>query len=404
MSYRDELQPASFRGISFGVRDVDTTIGRRNVLHEYPMRDVPYSEDLGRKAREFSVNAFVMNPNDYSASRQLKAALEDYSTPGTFVHPTLGSFTVVPKQCSHRFSNQEGGIEYFNVVFVETVSNNFPQVTVDTQARARNYVQNYLTTSASYFSTNFNVSGYSDFIADSAQENLRSFVSKFRGLINFGSARTANPTRYSQLISRLNTFEDDIPTLVFSPESLSEQINELNSDLNLSFRDDLELANLIQKRLWDYGDDFVVILATTNLRAVQNLNQEQLIILVKNSVLAELIRNISYMTFKSSEDAINTRNSVDDLGQEQLLTLADNFDDDIYTSLVDALAAMIKDVGQRAAQAASTQYFTVIDSMPALCIAYEYYEDAEQDQDVIDRNNIINPCFVPPNTEVAIVL
>lgn len=404
MSYKDELQPASFRGVRFGIRDVDTTIGRRNVLHEYPMRDAPYSEDLGKKAREFNVNAFVMNPNDYNASKQLKSALEDYATPGTFIHPSLGAFTVVPRQCTHRYSNQEGGIEYFNVVFVETADNNFPEVTVDTRTNVRNRVTDYLSESVTYFASKFKVDGYSDFIAENAISNLNSYVSKFRGLINFGSAKSQNPTAFSKLISRLDKFSNNIPTLIFDPSSLAQQMNDLNQDLNASFRNDIALANLIQQRLWKYGDDFVLIIATTNLREIENTNQEQLIILVRNSVIAELIRNVSYTTFASAEDAANTRDNVDEKAHQQLLELADNFDDAIFTSLTDSLTAMIKDIQARAAAAKNTQYFLVSDPLPALCVAYEYYEDASQDADVIARNNIINPCFVPPNTEVAIVI
>ncbi len=404
MDYKNKLAQASFRGVPFGVKDIETTIGRRVQLHEYPLRDDPYCEDLGRKAREYSVNAFVMNPNDYSQSKALVAALSDYSTPGTLVHPTLGIMQVVPKECSHRYSSSDGGIEYFSVTFVETLGNNFPNVVVDTRSFARSTLTTFLSDSQTYFSSKFRVSGYADFIAQAAVENLDSFVSKFRGLINFGSARNGNPNQYSKLIYDLGKFSDNLATLVFTPEDLAEQLNELNRLLNASFSDNLGLAMLIQRRLWEFGDDFLLIIATTNLRAIQGQNQDQVISLVKNAVLAEMVRNVSLATFKSYEDAIALRDDIDERAWTQLEVLADSFDDTIYTSLLKTTNSMISDVKARAASSATTREFTIADSVPALVVAYKYLGDATKDQDIIDRNNIQNPLFIPPNSEIKVVI
>jgi prophage DNA circulation protein len=44
-TFRAQLQPASYRGIPFGVFGGQARFGRRNALHEYPFRDVPWVED-----------------------------------------------------------------------------------------------------------------------------------------------------------------------------------------------------------------------------------------------------------------------------------------------------------------------------------------------------------------------
>jgi prophage DNA circulation protein len=53
--WRDVLlsQPASFRGVIFHVETGGKSSGRRTVTHEYPKRDDPYAEDMGRVARHF---------------------------------------------------------------------------------------------------------------------------------------------------------------------------------------------------------------------------------------------------------------------------------------------------------------------------------------------------------------
>lgn len=403
LQYKDKLMPASFRGVPFGIRDVNTTIGRRSILHEYPKRDEPYAEDLGRKAKEFQINAFVMNPNDFTASKALASALSDYSTPGTLVHPTLGQFQVVVKECTQTYSNQEGGIEYFAVTFVETIGNNFPNVSIDTQSRIRNSVNSLISTANQYFASTFKVAGYPDFVAQAAINNLNAFTTKFRGLINFGSARNGNPSNYSKLIANLNIFNSNIPQLVNTPFTLAQTINQLNSDLNDSFVDNLSLAMLIQSRLYEYGLDFLIVLPTTNLREIEGNNQNQLIYLIRASVIAMMVRNVSLMDFASADDAISARDSIDEKAWSLLQTLADTFNDEIYNSLTDVVTAMVQDIRIRSTNSATTRTYSIADSLPAVVLAYEFLGDATQEDELVARNNVANPLFVPAQSEVKVV-
>ncbi len=68
MGWRENLRKGSFRGIPFFVDSSSAGFGRRNVLHEYPLRDTPYAEDLGRAQKEFTVEATVIG-DDYLRKR-----------------------------------------------------------------------------------------------------------------------------------------------------------------------------------------------------------------------------------------------------------------------------------------------------------------------------------------------
>lgn len=78
MAWRDELRPASFRGVSFYVEGGTLTFGRRLAIHEYPQREKPYVEDLGKKARVYRLEAFVLGP-DYMKDRD--ALIDALETP-----------------------------------------------------------------------------------------------------------------------------------------------------------------------------------------------------------------------------------------------------------------------------------------------------------------------------------
>jgi prophage DNA circulation protein len=120
--WRQRLRPASFRGARFHV-DVDSIAGGRRVAqHEYPKRNQPYSEDMGRRMRRHTITGYViMSPQnpDYTQDRDaLKTALEQ-DGPGTLVHPSLGTEKVMVDQYSVTENREKGGMATFEMVFLE---------------------------------------------------------------------------------------------------------------------------------------------------------------------------------------------------------------------------------------------------------------------------------------------
>ena len=114
---------ASFRGAYFFVNDSDTSVGRRNVAHQYPFRDEPYIEDLGLDADEFVIVGYVVqnldNNYDYFTERDTLIAALKEPGPGQLWHPFLGSKLVsLSGKAGIRESFSEGGIARFTMTFV----------------------------------------------------------------------------------------------------------------------------------------------------------------------------------------------------------------------------------------------------------------------------------------------
>ena len=105
----------NLRGVPFHTTESDTGVGRRNEVHEYPLRDLPYADDLGRRAREFQVNGYVVGENYLQERDALIEALEAYG-PGELIHPKYGMLNVVVVgRVSIRESHSEGGIARFAI-------------------------------------------------------------------------------------------------------------------------------------------------------------------------------------------------------------------------------------------------------------------------------------------------
>jgi prophage DNA circulation protein len=132
LPFRDSWLPASYRGAPFFVEATSRDNGRRIVTHEFPKKDFPYSEDMGRKAKTFTLRAYcitypvtldgdngVLYNKDYRVVRdKLIQALEAYG-PGTLVLSTLPQENVVVTR--YRITEEEkfGGYCTFDIEFVE---------------------------------------------------------------------------------------------------------------------------------------------------------------------------------------------------------------------------------------------------------------------------------------------
>jgi len=167
--WRRMLRQASFKGVPFFVDQQGQASGRRTVIHEYPKRDLPYAEDMGRAAYRYQMTGYLIqypdrdpaNPRtrrnsmstDYSINRDRLRQVLDQVGPGVLndpYNPNLSHlgyggqtlmFMCERYTCSE--SRERGGYCVFEMGFVEAgwpsnLGQYFdasPSTTVDTAGR-----------------------------------------------------------------------------------------------------------------------------------------------------------------------------------------------------------------------------------------------------------------------------
>jgi hypothetical protein len=131
--WRDQLMPADFDGNPFHVESDAIQNGRRIVLHEFPKKDLPYAEDMGRSAFTFTVRGYcIQYPmdlqaplylRDYRVARDLLAERLSQGGPGLLQLPTatvaLPPMYVVCTQHSVSEEQRLGGFCVFDMRFTE---------------------------------------------------------------------------------------------------------------------------------------------------------------------------------------------------------------------------------------------------------------------------------------------
>lgn len=400
MSWKDALQPGSFREVPFLFEAADGELGRRVVIHEYPLRDLPYAEDLGRKARRWTLELFVLGVEYMQARDALIAAIEKPG-PGTLVHPYLGTLQVVVTEArGPRESTREGGMARFSVTFAEAGENKFPQARVDTKAAVERKSKEALDAIQKELAAKFSVQGKASFVKTEALAVAEKAVAKVHKLA--ASIPTTLPVEAAAIARRLQTLSGSLASLIQTPLALASELQgtiaflaELPGNLVAGPRQALALY----RALSGFGDDLPAVPASTPSRVLQAANQAALVALVRRTAAVEMAKASAAMTFDSYDAALVLRDEI----AGTVETLASEADDETYTALNDLRVAVIRDLGTRGGDLARIERRSFPASLPALVIAHRVYTDAGRDLDIVNRNRVRHPGFVPGGTELELL-
>jgi prophage DNA circulation protein len=127
--WRTRLLPAHFDGFLFHCEAGSRENGRRIVTHEFPKKELPYSEDMGKRATEFSVRGYIIQfvtdtgsplyQRDYTFPRDaLQSRLEEGRS-GNLQLPL--QFPMLVRCSRYRLTEEDrlGGYCVFDMSFVE---------------------------------------------------------------------------------------------------------------------------------------------------------------------------------------------------------------------------------------------------------------------------------------------
>ena len=384
MSWREDLREASFRGVTFHYDSTDGTFGRRHARHEYPGRDIPYLEDMGRKPREHTVEAFLLEPDHMGKAGSLIAACETKG-PGTLIHPYWGSLQVVCTLARQRFSTREGGMATFTLSFTEAGENRYPSATVATAALVASKAGAALSAVQTAFEDAFTVDGQPAFVATAAADIVAGAVDTIEtalaGQVPAGEDRGAFTAAAAGITSSSAELAADVAGLMAAPRT-AETVPALESFTTAA----------------DFGGTLAAVPETTATRQVQAANQAALVSMVRRIALIEAARAAAATDFETYEDAIAARDDLADRLDAEMAAAGD----DAFLALQDLRAAVVRDVTARAPSLPRLVTHTPTATAPALVIAHRLYGDlpdtlVDRAAEIASRNRIRHPGFVVPD-------
>lgn len=371
MSWREQIRDkASFRGVEFFTDSHDTGgLGRRIAKHRYPGRPGQWAEDLGPQIRTFSLPAYLVGEN-YLADRDRLIEALDQEGPGTLVHPWLGRLQVAVEESSLSETTREGGMCRFQITFTPAGENTTPSEAPDTQEQVRAESAAVRTAVKAVFEDQFSVAGAPEWSVDAIRDRL------------------------TELSGQIRTSSDDLAGWISSPADLAGGI--VDAVVNLYNTSAGGVGNIL--RALDWGRQFPPITLNTPLRRQQATNQAAIRDLAQVAGAASGAESLADTEFPSQQEAgeaLDAINDVIDGVQSNTDPEGNPIDDTVYYRLQDLRAAVVADIRERGLRLPEVASHTPATTMPALLIAHRLYGDATREADIVTRNRIRHPGFVP---------
>lgn len=385
-SWKERWQEASFRGVKFLTESLSTEGGRRTIVHEYPFRDEPNTEDMGLKARKYTVNAYVIGDDHDLQRNSLLKALEKKGA-GDLVHPEYALQRVVSDSFTIT-TNEQQRITRFAISFKQAGAVLYP-------GSQRNVKADLITIHAA---TQYAI-------------NQRT-----AGVIEQGIT-------LSQIKAQTATLDSSYPAVgLDSPET---QANGLPVALeNTSLMDSFAAASALESAVME--PVFVLLpalpenwteatespLASALNSAVSLLNElaqlEQTAALIQHaypSILAHVLASTAMFTYESVEQAQNLRQQMHDHLQNVSEWLEIPLPSAPVLAGLRDLLVIVDEAAEQQLNTLPHAFFIELPAeQPVLTLAWDSYHNEEQSGSLQSRNpHIIHPLFISTSHPVEIL-
>lgn len=395
MSWLDNLRPASFRGVKFYVESTKKTLGRRAVVHEFPNRETPFTQDMGRIATAWSLDGHVLGTDYDEAKAKLEEAFNKFG-PGELIHPYDGLQMVQVGAVEFTESTKEGAILYFTATIYEAGSLEFPKTINDKASILGEAADKAIADAKADFDNTFSVVGLPGFAVESARGKIaaaqKAYDNASKGLrdISDAAAELAYSTR--NLVAETND-------LLKSPSQLSERLLNSFTLLKNTFSN-VKIQTGALTSFFAFGSDDAGGTGATPVRSQEAANKDAFNNFMRRVAAASAAVTAQEAEYETFEEAEETRDTITEVIEEQIRTSGDT---EIYQSLIDVKTALVSALPDADADLPYLKEYTTEAVTSSLHLAYDLYQDPRAEADLIARNKIKNPGFIPQGKTLEVL-
>ncbi len=388
-----DLFTASYKNVAFLSPSTTTTGGRKDIVHEFPNRDLQNIEDLGLRPRAFNITAIITG-DLYTVQRdRLLQKLEQGGT-GVLVHPFFGTINnVVCRNYTLSQNETDLGIATFNIEFAVSNSTGLPVASQSVIASISNQ-------KTRVFSNVFNL--ISDRYRTTTQfiDNFDQAKSKISEIISFVDRAAlflpADSEKINEFKAVSDAFKRNINSLVVDSEGLATANNDLFTEFSTIYSDSAAQLSATAQ-IFNFGEDDTLINTTT-----AGLQERQNNFDILNASTNTLSLSIGYesaaqIEFNNIEQLERQENELEQ--QYQLIVENPGLDDDTLQSITDTrkqTQQFFNDQRLNVSQVVDA----ITNTLPARVIAYQYYKDSSRGEELITLNEEPNVSFMQGRIKV----
>lgn len=401
------LREASYEGIRFDVDSATLSFGRRTVTHEFPQRDTSYVEDLGKTTRQFSIQGFIVGDDFIDRSKRLIDKIESQvgtdrrANHGKLVHPWLGSLDVTPIDNPSITYDRAKRFCTFTLTFLEAGNESTKKTTS---------WSNQLLSKADAL--------YAKIFGDWTPDKIAGIVDDATRQIN-SCVAVLSSCQFAQMFNLGNDILEmghDIATSLYNKkeQARSSLLGALGLSQYAQSTTDWKLASIKCTDAITLPVLKPVNVASSTGTSKKLSDKERI-----NEAVDEIKKNFRLVLIANAMGAISMigedndvdtdSNSKKTLSDEQILKIRNNLLDAIdaemliqgtddnqdYLDLVDSYVAVYKYLTEMLNGDSGIETVTLKQSEPSFVLAYDKYGDSTRADEIAERNDVINPLFMP---------
>mgnify|MGYP003135746906 CR=1 FL=1 len=403
---------AKFRGISFSISAHSYKGGRRIVEHDFPYVDQIGKEDLGAKQQEISLSAYIIDDNYFGQRNQLVKALDKLGV-GTLIHPYLGTMRVRVKDYELKETTAEGRIARFKINFLHEQTIQAPLVTATTNTVAA--IQIAKVESQSIIDTEF-TTGYIEhtslFITDTPTGPLTTVNAAMDDIIDTIDSVIDEVEKVKQLMAPFSEFKQKIATikgkliqLAITGVDIAAELYELVDFGNIienptiAIQDALKQFDEMEKLFGIFDVKFID--TPDSIYYTENNPNRMVTNLVSQCAVSSAFGLMAVIEYQTVEEALEVRNTL--FTQLDIIENTTNVPADLVYMVRGIRQAVMEHLDNVILSLSREVTIQLKEDTPSLVVAYKLYGDLEQEEELIKRNGVIHPAFMPADRELQAV-
>ncbi|ONH52815.1 Mu-like prophage DNA circulation protein [Pseudomonas cedrina] len=404
MAWRDNYRAATFRGVGFFVATADSSHGRRQAVHEAAQRDIPYTEDLGRKSREFGITGYLLG-KEYDVAREELIKVCEQAGPGVLVHPYRGELTVVCRGLTVSESSDEGGKCTLTMTFLEAGEASYPSAKVDSVNAISAKAGEVTETGKENFVEDFLTKGYPSFVAEAATtqiKDLSDFLSSPEFIVS------SDIQAVSDYYDKVKGIGADAFSLIQTPFEFAGQVVDAISSIRSAFGGSaFGMLMSLYNQYFDSSGSAPTSMTPGRQQVVKNTSAVSALVrqaAISEAAIAAVVtqttedvsnggtKTTSAPTkYDSYEAAIAVRTELSDRLDEESETTSSDL---VYVAVTDLRTAVVQAVPNPEQDLPRLATFSPRQTLPSLLVAYQLYGDASRAEDIVLRNDPRRPGFL----------
>lgn len=411
MSWADRLLPASLGGAAFLALSCSVSVGRRVTSIDLPMRDDPEHEDMGRRARVYSVTAVIVG-DDYDRDRQALVDVLEKPGPHVFSHPYWGEFPVIVTDPG-QFEESSDKARGVSVSLTLTEAGKGSQLTATISptaviasaiaaaevAAAADFVAEFATGLGDSFSQAQAAIGEVSDKVDSVNNKIAAALGIADGVLAAMDELKDQAAQFvnapALLAGALQGLLSQVAGLLGLTEGVEEeypgQAAKVATDAALATATELGAVDVTAQPPYPGGPVHPQTLRAT--RAIGKAVRTMSLVAVSG-----VFRTLPLESTVAASQVLGTLSKLTD----QLLDDPQT-SDALAAALADLRAAMQQQLDTTTGDLPSTITYTPAGAMPALLIAWLVYGDPTRDLELVARNEVLDPNFVPGGEDLELL-